>query len=213
MDDLLHIRYLKSLYWNCKTNNQKDVLKTILRFLRYRSGMVIFPQVNLRNKNGNMSVSQRLVLGKVHELGSYKKSDLLLFENSVLNVDNFTFYTGFQVAVNQGAKLSIGSGFANYNVKIDCFTEIQIGRKVAISHNVIIRDDDSHRISEQTGSSAPIIIGDHVWIGMNSIILKGVHIGDGAVVAAGAVVTRDVPDKCLVGGVPAKIIRQNVEWK
>jgi acetyltransferase-like isoleucine patch superfamily enzyme len=52
-----------------------------------------------------------------------------------------------------------------------------------------------------------------VWIGMNSIILKGTRIGNGAVIAAGAVVTRDVPEKCLVGGVPARIIRKIVEWK
>lgn len=59
---------------------------------------------------------------------------------------------------------------------------------------------------------APISIGNHVWIGTNAIILKGVDIGDGAVVAAGAVVTRSVPPRCIVAGNPAKIVKENVEW-
>ena len=56
-------------------------------------------------------------------------------------------------------------------------------------------------------SSAPILIKNNVWIGMNVIILKGVTIGEGAIVAAGSVVTKDVPDWTLVGGNPAKIIK------
>ena len=59
----------------------------------------------------------------------------------------------------------------------------------------------------------PIVIGNHVWIGARAIILKGVIIGDGAIIAAGAVVTHDVPAYTLAGGVPAKVIREGVEWK
>lgn len=61
--------------------------------------------------------------------------------------------------------------------------------------------------------TAPIQIGNHVWIGARAIILKGVTIGDGVVVAAGAVVTKDVPPNTLVGGVPAKIIKENISWE
>ena len=60
---------------------------------------------------------------------------------------------------------------------------------------------------------APIVIGDHVWIGTNAIVLKGVTIGDGAVIAAGAVVTRDVPAHSLAAGVPARVIRSDVHWE
>lgn len=56
-------------------------------------------------------------------------------------------------------------------------------------------------------------IGDKVWIATNAMILPGVTIGDGAIVAAGAVVTKDVPPRCMVAGVPAKVIKENVEWK
>lgn len=52
-----------------------------------------------------------------------------------------------------------------------------------------------------------ITVGNDVWIGVNAVVLRGVHVGNGAVIAAGAVVTRDVPDYAIVGGVPAKILR------
>lgn len=65
----------------------------------------------------------------------------------------------------------------------------------------------------QAKKTKPVCIGNHVWIGQRAMILKGVSIGDGAIIAAGAVVTRDVPAGCLAAGVPAKVIRKNVEWK
>ncbi len=74
----------------------------------------------------------------------------------------------------------------------------------ALNHNF---EDTSKRIDEQGISTKPVIIGDDVWIGSNAVILPGVTIGRHAVVAAGAVVTKDVPDNCVVGGVPAKVIK------
>jgi acetyltransferase-like isoleucine patch superfamily enzyme len=74
----------------------------------------------------------------------------------------------------------------------------------ALNHNF---EDASRRIDEQGISTKPVVIGDDVWIGANAVILPGVTIGRHVVVAAGAVVTKDVPDYSLVAGVPAKIIK------
>ena len=75
----------------------------------------------------------------------------------------------------------------------------------ALNHNF---DDTTKRIDEQGVSTKPVTIGDDVWIGANAVILPGVTIGRHCVVAAGAVVTKDVPDNTLVGGVPAKVLKQ-----
>ena len=74
----------------------------------------------------------------------------------------------------------------------------------ALNHNY---SDTTKRIDEQGVSTKPVIIGDDVWIGANAVILPGVTIGSHVVVAAGAVVTKDVPENTIVAGVPAKVIR------
>jgi len=75
----------------------------------------------------------------------------------------------------------------------------------ALNHNF---DNPEMRIDEQGISTTPVILGDDIWIGANAVVLPGVTIGNHSVVAAGAVVTKDVPPHSLVAGVPAKIIRQ-----
>ena len=75
----------------------------------------------------------------------------------------------------------------------------------ALNHNFA---DKNKRIDEQGVSTKPVVIGDDVWIGANAVILPGVTIGKHAVVAAGAVVTTDVPENTVVGGVPAKVIKK-----
>lgn len=140
-------------------------------------------------------------------------------EGAALEVDAFDVYAGSRINVNAGAKLSLGSGYMNHECVIDCFDSISIGHHVVISERVVLRDSDNHVIKDVKGMelekpvvTAPIVIGDHVWIGMNVVVLKGVTIGEGAVVAAGSVVNKDVQPHCLVAGVPAKVIKTNVSW-
>ena len=133
---------------------------------------------------------------------------------------SFQLYYGCDVIVFSGGKLEMKSGFCNADTKIRCKNHIVIGEGAVISHNVTIEDYDGHQLYnvDENGEktpvpiSAPIVIGDHVWIGAKATILKGVTIGDGAVIAAGSVVTRDVPAHSLCAGVPAKVIRENVFW-
>ena len=85
-----------------------------------------------------------------------------------------------------------------------------------IAWGVTICDHDFHKTytdGNQNVETAPVNIGKNVWIGMDATILKGVTIGDGAIVAAGAIVTRDVPARTLVGGAPARILKENVDFR
>lgn len=142
-------------------------------------------------------------------------SALYLGNNSKLIIkNNFRIYSGSRVSVNDNATLILGGGYINNDCTINCFNRIEIGENVVISDRVTIRDSDNHSIlNTDHRPTLPIKIGNHVWIGMNVTILKGVTIGDGAIIAAGAVVNKNVPANCLAGGVPAKIIKQNVYWK
>lgn len=164
-----------------------------------------------------INIEDSFEFNKHHDFIRQKRNkapgSLYLADNSRLIVGNFSMYAGARVTVNKGATLTMKSGYINQESVVECFNNIYIGEKVAISERVMIRDSNNHCIDNKKDKvSNPIVIGNHVWIGMGATILSGVKIGDGAVVAAGAVVTSDVPEKALVGGVPARVIRENVEW-
>ena len=96
---------------------------------------------------------------------------------------------------------------------------VSIGSHVNLAQGIVVTalnhnyDDSTLRIDQQGVSTKPVVIGDDVWIGANAVILPGVTIGRHVVVAAGAVVTKDVPEYSIVAGVPAKVIKKmrNVE--
>ncbi len=167
-----------------------------------------------RARNCTLSGDGRLDVGFRWPAYLADKTLVAVSDGGQLSVEgHFTIYTGSKVVVDQGAVLELGSGYLNSNSTISCFNSIKIGRDVMIAENVSIRDSDNHTIvNSNRPQDGAIVIGDHVWIGMNSIILKGVKIGPGAVIAAGSVVTRDVEAGTLVGGVPAKLLRSNIEW-
>lgn len=108
-----------------------------------------------------------------------------------------------------GKNIHIGKNvFINMGCKFQDQGGIFIGDGALIGHNVVLATLN-HAMQPERRSDmlpAPIHIGKRVWIGSNATVLPGVNIGDGAVVAAGAVVTKDVPANTVVGGVPAKVI-------
>jgi acetyltransferase-like isoleucine patch superfamily enzyme len=133
--------------------------------------------------------------------------------------DNCKIWSHYGITqINTGPKgiIDIGENtFINTGTIISAQRYIKIGKNCHIANQVIMMDDDFHDVGNHDAASgkSPIVIGDNVWIATRATILKGVSIGEGAVVAAGAVVTKDVPPYTLVGGVPAKVIRSTIEHK
>ena len=115
------------------------------------------------------------------------------------------FFTDFCKNNHLGQNIFINSG-----CKLQDQGRIYIDDDVLIGHNVVIATLNHGMNPENRGDlhPKPVHIGKAVWIGSNSTILPGVTIGDGAIVAAGAVVSKDVPENTVVGGVPAKIIKK-----
>ena len=112
-----------------------------------------------------------------------------------------------------GKNIEVGDNFlANYNVTILDRGPVKIGNDVMLAPGVLITTT-GHPLSpkgrrEHLAFMKPITIGNNVWIGGNATILPGVTIGNNVVVAAGAVVNTDVPDNCMVAGVPARIMKE-----
>lgn len=176
-------------------------------------GLELFPRTRLQvHDGGRIDIGHTLALGCTYPGGRYYASHTTVRGGTLRVTGKFSIHTDHRVWVNEGATLTLGRGYINAGLNLSCFDAITIGDRCAIAENVTIRDADNHRIDAARPDRAPITIGDHVWIGTGATILKGVTIGDGAVIAAGAVVTRDVPARALVGGVPARVIRTDVDW-
>jgi acetyltransferase-like isoleucine patch superfamily enzyme len=192
-----------------------NVMPTIILGIRKRNTcLAIFPNVHVSMATSSSVVGNGfLKLGCRWEGLRYLPSEIKLANNAQVVINSgFSIYTGLHVTVNENASLIFGSGYINNNVTIDCFEKISFGNNVAISKGVTFRDSDNHSINGNKIVSAPIIIDDNVWIGVNVTVLKGVRIGRGSVIAAGAVVTRSVPENTLVGGVPSRIIKKDITW-
>lgn len=120
------------------------------------------------------------------------------------------------VSISYPERLTIGnqSGLGLRTV-INCHAEVNIGNRVLMGPEVMIftanhKWNETEKTFYKQGFHAkPINIGDDTWVGARAIILPGVTIGKGVIIAAGAVVNSDVPDYFIVGGVPAKFIKKN----
>ena len=120
-------------------------------------------------------------------------------------------YSGF--IIRNPSRVSIGGGtVVGYNCELDGRQGLTIGKNVNISSDVKFYTLQHDYNDPEFGAvGAPVVIGDYAWISVRAIVLPGVTVGKGAVVAAGAVVTKDVPEYTIVGGIPAKIIGQRNE--
>jgi acetyltransferase-like isoleucine patch superfamily enzyme len=141
---------------------------------------------------------------------------LKISKGGELNVGkNVRISSGCKIHVN--GNISIGDNtYIMPHTLIAVNDSLKIGSNCAISWNCQIMDNDGHDFTiggDNKPSVAAIVISDNVWIGNNCIIKKGVTIGKGAVVASGSVVDKDVRERTVVAGMPAKVIRENIDWK
>lgn len=154
----------------------------------------------------------------VNLVNANSSKSFLLNEGEVILGDNVRIHKGFGIHVGKGAVFSLGdNSYINPESIIICHSSITIGKDCAISWKVELIDDDLHTIYDTDDKvlnpSRQIVIGNKVWIGAGAKILKGSVIGDGAIIAAGSIVTGVVDSNSLYAGIPAKKIKENVNWK
>jgi acetyltransferase-like isoleucine patch superfamily enzyme len=155
------------------------------------------------------------VVSRILPRGSFNRTRTALLRALGLRIDSTSLVAGALLITGAGSVsklLTIGSGsYISGPLQVDLEARVQIGARVYMGYEVMLVTVD-HEVgdsSQRCGRRVfrPICIEDGVWIGSRAVILPGVRIGQGAVVGAGAVVTRDVPAHALVAGVPAKTVR------
>lgn len=183
-------------------------------------------------KNGNITVAGILRLIGLHvklrlhrvDYGKYlrgfrcdiiNKGHIKIGKNVLLDyrVEGHTYKTGL-FAYYKHSSIILGDRCRLSGAVIFCRRKVVLGNDCRLAPGVILMDNNSHAVSfnssdRQSGNvdEAPVILGNNVWIGLRSIVLKGVTIGDNSIIAAGSVVTKDVPSNCIVGGNPAKFLK------
>jgi len=188
----------------------------------------LFQQIkNIRNEQSGLSLVKRGLQGSLRifnaqwQLRRAKRGQMTTLRgklhlslNGIMIIgDKVSIWSHIgrtQISVSEHASICIGDNtFINTGCILSSRYQINIGKRCQIANQVIIMDSDFHGVEDRDKmeSPSPIIIEDDVWIATRATILKGVHIGKGAVVAAGAVVTKNVPAYSIVGGVPARVIK------
>lgn len=158
----------------------------------------------------------------------HRESRIINFQNDkeAINIGRSTHVRGELLVFPHGGKIQTGDEcYIGEGTRIWSGISIKIGDRVLISHGVNIFDNQTHSLSARDRNDhirkiyssghpseinlgeRPVVIEDDAWIACMSIILRGVHIGQGAVVAAGSVVTKDVPAWTVVAGNPARFVK------
>lgn len=189
----------------------------IVRYFLSGKKVILFEKVLQRISNNSLDIKDgaRLIVGYPWDGELCRTTEFYIKEGRCEIKKIFLVHTACKVRVNKGTLLidhmKLGCG-----CYLNCTNYIKIGCGVIVGPYTIIMDGDGHVVEGDNyigENRKPIIIEDNVWIGTRSVILKGVTIGKGSVIAAGSVVTKDVPANCLAGGVPARILKENIKWR
>lgn len=167
-----------------------------------------------------VKLGKNVLFKKKPSIYKVKKSKIIIGDNVLLNSNNFGYHMNMHsscklLADKEGAVIKIGNNSRIHGTCIHAKKRIEIGKNCLIAANTQIMDSNGHKASFDDVSNRintfdegkPVIIKDNVWIGGNCYILPGVTIGKGSIIAANSVVINDIPEMCLAGGNPAKIIK------
>ena len=201
MFNRLKFKFLSYLFFQLENFRKNHQIKLVLESCKSKGKIILTNDSKIINLS---KCRDKIIIGAHTSM----KGELLVFENS--------------------GEILIGENcYIGENSRIWSMNKITIGSNVLISHNVNIHDNDAHPLNVddrlrhvkqilQDGSNSidsldiknsPIYISDNCWIGFNSIIFKGVTIGENSIIAAGSIVTKSIPPNVIVAGNPAKIIK------
>jgi acetyltransferase-like isoleucine patch superfamily enzyme len=217
----------------------KNIISTIylLKFSLNRSkliskgSIVLFTQIKDNYTNCMILLNAKLIRCNIILYGEKNK---ICIKGEISNTSIHVFGSNNRVFISDGAllnnsniilrgnncRITIGSNSTFGGVYMVCMGKenfIQIGKECMCAENIDIWSTDSHPIRDESNEiinkSKPVIIGSKVWIGKNSSILKGVTIGDGAIVGMNSVVTKNISNNTLVVGSPQRCLKSGISWE
>lgn len=185
-----------------KLQNPIPFLMMKLQGIKYGKGCRFRGLPVIAQQRGSIEIGDHFTLSS-----SFLSNMIGLYQRSIL-------------VARHGGSIKIGNHVSMSGVTVYAFKRIEIGDHTTIGGNTKVFDSDFHPIDPEIRRAHPndrehthkaeTIIGSNVFIGCNCLILKGVHIGDNAVIGAGSVVTKDVPANAVAAGNPARIIRTEI---
>ncbi len=210
---------LKSLllHWSPRVQ-RKSVSRQYLGLCAYVNGLSKFTF----EKGARVVFDQEGFLVFGTERSSFRgwagRTALYIREQGQLEINGYNqIGRGSLVWILEGGRIEMkGNSFTAGKNMLISKERVSIGRNCAIAWGVTICDHDFHKLykdGKQRVETAAVTIEDNVWIGMNATILKGVTVGQGAVIGASAVVTRDVPPACICAGNPARVVESAIEFR
>lgn len=191
---------------------KRHALFCIYRFFRNILTFIRTRWYILKYRYSFVKIGKKIRIRSYFSVNSYDKGTLRINFDDGVYIDRMVSLRGTG-NINIGKYTSIGE-----KTTILAEQEVTIGDYVQIAQNCVISDNDhvfnkkNTKIMHSGVNKQKITIQDNVWIGANATIVKGVTIGEGSVVAAGAVITKDVPPHSVAAGIPAKIIKQ-IDYK
>jgi acetyltransferase-like isoleucine patch superfamily enzyme len=212
------VAWLKTIYFNLSYFPIQDAI---------RLPILVFNNTRLLRMKGKIVIEGNIKFGLV-KLGHHNAGTLdMKYNRTIWQNDGTVFFlgsvnigSGTRLSINKDASLTIGNNFCiTGGSSIICSNNIYFGEGCLLSWDILIMDTDFHNVlninQEIINFSKPIRIGDRVWIGCRSIILKGVNICNDIVIAAGSKITKDIKDpNCIIGGMDnPKIIKENIYWR
>lgn len=150
--------------------------------------------------------------GKTH-FYRLQDSEITIGDNCVFNSTSTSNLSGLYSpciisTAKKGAIITIGNNCGFSGTRIRAGAPISIGNNVRCGANSYIASTDAHSDDYRAGKDRPVILEDNVWLGLNVVVLKGVHIGKNSLIGANSVVTKDIPANVIAVGNPCKVVKQ-----
>lgn len=187
----------------------------------------------VRGKNNRLSIHGRIIGLKKTIVGN--DNFVQIKDSTLIHCAIMIRGNGNRLIFEEGCRIGKGCTFClegnnntivigrNTSMNVFCHlntsehnTKIHIGEDCMFSHHIVICTSDAHPIYNQEGvrlnPAKDVELGQHIWIARRSVIMKGAKIGDGCIVGSHTMVNKTIPNNCLVVGMPAKIVRENVHW-